>query len=223
MSPFSSKTPPNIWTGQSLHFGGLVTLSILVVYLWISIGRPQTIAFWIAFLVPVLHQIFVWITWRLELRTHAISNIMGLNGFVFIFFILFGSRFISIGFLAWLDQGSLEMPLTPRVFSTFVLLAISLYAIFSVHKYFGLARAAGADHFEERYRDMPLVKKGIFQFTSNGMYVYAFLFFWAISFGFNSRAALIIAGFSHLYIWIHYFSTEKPDMDYLYNYGTQNQ
>ena len=63
---------------------------------------------------------------------------------------------------------------------------------------------------------MPLVKEGIFQFTNNGMYVYAFMLFWAIAIGANSVAALVVAAFSHVYIWVHFFATEKPDMDFLY-------
>ena len=31
-----------------------------------------------------------------------------------------------------------------------------------------------------------------------------------------SSSALLVAAFSHVYIWIHYFATEKPDMQYLY-------
>ena len=63
---------------------------------------------------------------------------------------------------------------------------------------------------------MPLVKEGIFKYTGNGMYVYGFFMLWAIAIGFDSRAALIVAGFSHVSIWIHYHATEKPDMAYLY-------
>ena len=83
-------------------------------------------------------------------------------------------------------------------------------------RYFGMARAAGADHFDARYRDMPLVDKGIFRFTNNGMYAFAFLVFWAIAIGFGSLAALAIAAFSHAYIWVHFYATETPDMDFLY-------
>ena len=88
--------------------------------------------------------------------------------------------------------------------------------MYSVQRYFGMVRASGADHFDARYRKMPFVKAGIFRFTNNGMYVYAFLLFWALAVGFNSAAALIVAAFSHAYIWVHFFATEKPDMDYLY-------
>jgi len=79
-----------------------------------------------------------------------------------------------------------------------------------------MVRAAGADHFDERYRSMPFVKQGIFRFTDNAMYLYAFLLFWAIAVGFNSAAALVVAAFSHLYIWVLFYSTEKPDIDFIY-------
>lgn len=79
-----------------------------------------------------------------------------------------------------------------------------------------MVRAAGADHFDSGYRNMPLVKKGIFQFTNNGMYLYAFFLFWAIAIGFNSITAVTVAAFSHAYIWVHFYATERPDLDFLY-------
>ena len=94
---------------------------------------------------------------------------------------------------------------------------IGVYAMYSVMRFFGMARAAGADHFDPRYRSTPFVREGIFRFTSNGMYLYAFLLFWAIAVGFNSTVALTVAAFSHAYIWVHFYATEKPDMDFLYS------
>ena len=32
-----------------------------------------------------------------------------------------------------------------------------------------------------------------------------------------SAAALCLALFNHLYIWIHYFATERPDMQRIYS------
>jgi hypothetical protein len=61
------------------------------------------------------------------------------------------------------------------------------------------------------------VKAGIFRFTNNGIYALAFLLFWAIAIGFDSPATLTVAAFSHLYIWVDFFSVEKPDMDFLYS------
>ena len=106
---------------------------------------------------------------------------------------------------------------------TLLLTLPGIYAMYSVKRYFGMIRAAGADHFEPQFRDMPLVRGGIFRFTSNGMYGYAFLLFWATAVGFNSAAALAVAAFSHLYIWVHFHATEKPDMIFLYHGSQQDK
>lgn len=79
-----------------------------------------------------------------------------------------------------------------------------------------MSRAAGADHFDAKYRDIPTVNNGIFRFTKNGVYAYAFLLVWPIPFFFDSATATLVAAFSHICIWVHFFATEKPDMDYLY-------
>ena len=65
-------------------------------------------------------------------------------------------------------------------------------------------------------REMPLVNQGVFRFTGNAMYLFGFFLFWAIAVAFDSSAALVVAGFSHLYIWVHYYATEEPDLDYLH-------
>ncbi len=134
-----------------------------------------------------------------------------------LFFLLFGGRFVSLFSLAWVDRGSLHLSMLPRTLITGTLAALGIYAMYSVSRYFGMARAAGADHFSARYRDMPLVRQGIFRFTDNGMYLYAFLLFWAVAIGLNSLAALVVAAYSHAYIWIHFYATEKPDMLYIYS------
>ena len=208
--------PPTILTGQLLHLVSVAMLLFLVWLAWVFMGHPPTTVFWIAVAIPVIHQVFVWLAWRLEFRSEATSKTIGFQGYVLAFFLLFGSRFVSLFVLAWMDRGSLGLPLLLQAILTVAFTLPGLYAMYSVSRYFGLIRAAGADHFDPAYRDMPLVNKGIFQYTSNGMYVYAFLLFWAIAIGFNSLAALTIAAFSHAYIWVHYYATEKPDMDYLY-------
>lgn len=214
-----TKASPGIWVGQALHVAGLAILLTLVGVAWHADGRPFPAVFWVAVAIPVVHQLFVWLAWRLELRSSATSKAIGFRGYVAGFFLLFGGRFVSLFALAWMDHGSLGLHVLPRAVVTALLVLLGGYAMYSVLTYFGLARAAGADHFDPRYRDMPLVKEGIFRFTENGMYVYAFLLFWAIAVGFGSTAALIVAAFSHVYIWVHYFATEKPDMDYLYANG----
>lgn len=209
-------TPPGIWKGQWLHFSSGALLLALVWITWTFLGKPFPATFWSAVAFPIAHQIYVWLAWRLELRSSAISKTIGFHGYLAIFFLLFGGRFITLAALGWLDRGSLRLPLIPQLILSAILILIGLYAMYSVQRYFGIARAAGADHFDPRYRDMPLVNKGIFRFTSNGMYVYAFSLFWAFAIVFNSAAALLVAAFSHTHIWLHFYCTEKPDMDFLY-------
>ena len=208
--------PPKLWTGQLLHFSWLLVLLIAVGLVWKSMGRPHPWAFWIAVGIPVLHQIWVWVAWRLELKSASISKSINFRGYLIIFFFLFAARFVSLAWLGFRDSGSLGLAQEQVVLLTLILLLPGLYAMYSVLRYFGLSRAAGGDHFEIRFREMPLVNEGIFRYTANGMYVFAFLIFWAIAIGFNSSAALAVAAFSHAYIWVHFFATEKPDMIYLY-------
>lgn len=212
-----TNTTTGIWTGQPFHFTSIALLLILVYLVWKILNEPFPLAFWSAVAFPVAHQIYVWLAWRLELQCAATSKTIGFHGYVIIFFILFFGRFVSLFTLAWLDRGSLNLNTIPLSIITMLLALPGFYAMYSVKRYFGMARAAGADHFDSRYRNMPLVKKGIFRFTNNGMYVYAFLLFWAIAVGLNSNAALTVAAFSHVYIWVHYYATEKPDMDFLYS------
>lgn len=190
---------------------------VLVGLVWYGIGQPWPLLFWSAIALPIAHQIFVWLSWRLELKHQRISQTIGFTAYLVIFFSLFAGRFVTVVLLGSTDQGSLGLPVNMATAGAITLSLPALYTLYSVRRYFGIVRAAGADHFDEKYRHMPLVREGIFRFTSNAMYVYAFFFFWAIAIGYNSLSALVVTAFSHAYIWVHYFATEKPDMDYLYS------
>lgn len=208
---------PGLWLGQPLHFGALAALLVLTWSAWSRLGEPVPVTFWVAVAFPVAHQVFVWLAWRLELRSGATSKALGFPAYLVAFFALFGGRFVSLAAVAWLDRGSLGLPSLPHALLTVALLLPGLFAMYSVMRYFGLARASGADHLDARYRDLPLVKQGIFRFTNNGMYLYAFLLFWALAIGASSSAALVVAAFSHAYIWVHYWATERPDMRFIYD------
>jgi len=212
-----AKSAVGLWVGQSLHFACIAVLLMLVYLLWRNLGAPLSVLFWSAVAIPVVHQIYVWLAWRLELRHAAVSKTIGLNAYVALFFVLFAARFLSLITLGWADRGSLGLSNELIVVLSLLLTLPGIYAMYSVTRYFGMIRAAGADHFDEKYRNMPLVKDGIFRFTNNGMYLYAFLLFWAMAIGFNSSAALLVAAYSHAYIWVHFYATEKPDMEFLYD------
>ncbi|TWT87427.1 hypothetical protein Mal64_29660 [Pseudobythopirellula maris] len=215
MAP-ENEPPPGLMAGQALHFAALAALLALTAAGWGWLGRPAPVAFGTAVAMPIAHQLFVWLAWRTELGSKAVSRTIGFGGYMALFFLLFGGRFVTLLWLAWIDRGSLGLPSALAATAGVLLAMPGVYTMHSVARYFGFARAAGADHFDERYRTMPLVRRGVFRYTSNGMYAVAFLLFWAIALGFNSSAALVVAAFSHAYIWVHYYATERPDMAWLY-------
>lgn len=220
-NPANAKAP-GLWVGQPLHYACLAPLLALVWAAWRFLGEPFPAAFWTAIAIPYMHHTYVWLAWRLELRSSATSGTIGFRAYRAFFFVLFGGRFISLLLLGWLDRGSLGLQPVPWAVLTTLLVLIGIYATYSVLRYFGLTRAVGADHFDPRYRTMSFVKEGIFKFTSNAMYVFGFLSFWAVAVALNSAAALVVAVFSHAYIWVHYHATEKPDMRFIYSQASDS-
>jgi len=209
-------TVPHLLSGQAIHFLALLLLLPTTWKFWVILERPFPVIFWTCILIPTFHQIFVWLSWRLELQNRAVSKSIGFKSYLIVFFIFLWARPLSLLYFAYLDKNTLGLSLAMQILLTMFFFIPAVYTAISIKRYFGFQRAAGADHFKPEYRNMPLVKKGIFKYTKNGMYLFGFFALWAIAFGFNSKASLIVAGYSHVSIWIHYYATEKPDMLYLY-------
>tara|TARA_B100001123_G_scaffold59978_1_gene64798 strand:- start:89 stop:760 length:672 start_codon:yes stop_codon:yes gene_type:complete len=171
--------------------------------------------FSIAMSIPLIHQAYVWISWRSELCWKSISKTIGFKGYVIIFFILIISRLSAI-VLCFLDYGSLY---TPGLFAWSLAVIIFIpgaYTMYSVKKYFGFLRAAGADHFDPKYRDMPFERRGIFKWTPNAMYVFAIGIPFSFAVATGSQSMFIIAIYTYISIWLHYFCTEKEDFKVIY-------
>lgn len=173
----------------------------------------------LAIAIPILHQIYVWFVWRVELHYSLISRWFGKNGFTYYalgFGFLLISRLISIILLAISNRNTLGLPPTMSIIFTIILLFPALYTSYSVYKYFGIKRALGIDHFEKPYRNVPFVKEGIFKFTDKAMYTYGLFILWIPGLLLFSKAALMVAMFNHIYVWVHYYCTELPDIHYIY-------
>ncbi len=182
-------------------------------------GLDTVFWFWLAITIPIAHQVFVWITWRAELHYSTITRTFGDRGFIYysvVFMFLLIARPISIAFLAISNQGSLHTDTRVLNLIALVLLVPILYLFYSLVKYFGLKRALGIDHFDAGYREKPLVRKGIFKYANNSMYIFGLLILWLPGLLLASKAALLAALFGHVYIWGHYFTVELPDMRYIY-------
>ena len=218
-----------LFKGQALHLVALAVLLAIVVAV-AQAGSDVLAGHWwgmstsawlvIAVATPIVHQVYVWLVWRLELTRGAVSGALGRErGFRLYqagFSIFFVGRLLTIIGLGLANQGTL--PLSPPLAYGLaaVLLLPALYLFYSVARYFGVERAYGIDHFDSAYRSKPFVKQGIFRFTSNGMYTYGFLALWVPGLLLLSQAALLAAAFNHAYIWVHYYATELLDIRYLY-------
>lgn len=175
--------------------------------------------FWIAILTPIVHQIYVWFVWRFELYTNVFTNRLGLKKafeiYAIGFSILFAFRLISIIFLALSNKDTVHInPIFTYIIAALITPFV-IYLFYSVKKYFTIERAYGIDHFDKEY-NVPYVKKGIFKYSDNGMYVFGLMILYIPGLLLLSKAALLAALFNHLYIWIHYYTTERPDMEQIY-------
>ncbi len=191
---------------ESLLDGSLFELST---YAWL----------WIAVLTPIVHQIYVFLAWRFELYTNVFTKKCGLEkafkSYSIGFAILFVFRLISIIFLAYSNENSLKVDPMYTYAIAAIITPFVIYLFYSVKKYFTIQRAYGIDHFDKEY-NVPYVKKGIFKYTNNGMYVFGLAILYLPGLLLLSKAAILVALFNHAYIWVHYYTTEQPDMKFIY-------
>ena len=213
--------------GQLLH---IVALVVLLFFVRSSFDIPGfekghflgvSTSIWVVISISdaVIHQVYVWFCWRAELHGQLLSKWFGSNSFrkySLLFAILIILRPISIFVLGWANRGTLAINYWAGFLVSLILLFRAVYCMYSVAHYFSFKRAVGIDHFEKKFQSEPLVRQGIFRWTPNAMYVFGFFTLWIPAFLFQSIAALVVAGFSHIYIWVHFFATEKPDMLRIY-------
>lgn len=183
------------------------------------LGAGTNTWFYIGIAVPVLHQCYVWLCWRTQLHFSLITTLFGRSGFTYysiVFLILMISRFVLILFLAISNKNSLDVNPTILYGLSLVCGLLALYVLYSIARYFTFRRALGIDHFDISYRSAGLVREGIFRFTDNAMYTFGLLILWIPGLLLSSGAALVVALFSHIYVWVHYYCTERPDMKRIY-------
>jgi hypothetical protein len=182
-------------------------------------GIATPLWLWLAVALAVSHQVFVWLCWRTELHGRLLTRLLGKHAFniyAVLFSVLGIARVLAVFALAIANRDTLPGDRTVLAIGAGFALLPALYLFYSVRRYFSFRRAFGIDHFETRYRALPFVRKGIFRLTPNGMYVFGFLLLWVPALWWASTAALGAALFNHLYIWVHYYATERPDIARIY-------
>ena len=183
------------------------------------LGVSTTTWFWWSIAFPIIHQVWVVICWRLELHSQILSCSLGPWGFRLYaagFALLSAGRIYTVIAVSIANQGTVHLNQGLLNFLALLIAVPTIYLFYSVARYFGFQRALGADHFDASFREKPFVRKGIFRFTRNGMYTFGFGVIWLPGLVWASQAGLLSAAFSHLYIWVHYFCTEQPDMRRIY-------
>lgn len=195
----------------------LATGDVLSGQLW---GISTQTWLWIAVATPVFHQIVVALLWRAELYHHKMTDWFGDSAFPIykvIFTILIIARPITLVLLGISNANTLDINPILAYMMALILFIPAAYTMYSIIHYFGFDRAYGEDHFKpDEYRNKAFVKQGMFKYTDNAMYKFAFLVVWAIALVFFSKAALLAAAFNHIYIWVHFYFTELPDIKYIY-------
>ena len=207
---------------QIWHIGGIIILFYIGLQFVDLKSNTNTFLgisalswFMIAMSIPIIHQAYVWICWRSELCWQSISNTIGFKGYVIIFFILIILRLTAI-VLCFVDYGSLYKPGLLTWILSIILFIPGVYTMYSVRKYFGFLRAAGADHFDPKYRDMHFEKRGIFKWCANAMYVFGIGIPFAFAIATGSQSMFIVAIYTYISIWLHYYCTEREDFKIIY-------
>jgi len=207
---------------QIWHIGGLIILFYLGCQLvdfenhsntFIGISAKSWFLF--SMMTPLFHQGYVWLCWRSELCWNTISRTIGFKAYAIIFIIIMILRLSSIG-LCFADYGTWFVP-GWIAWSVSVLIFIPfIYTIYCVKKYFGFMRAAGIDHFDPSYKDIPFERRGIFKWNSNAMYTFAIAVFFGFAISAGSKAMLVFATYTYIGGWLHYFCTEREDLKVIY-------
>jgi len=178
---------------------------------------PQMILLsWIA---AGLHQGWIVFFWRMEYFLGKIGAWFGEAGFTIYRggFVTFAS--VRLLLLIPIAMATARTASIPSALS-FALVVVStpfiLWGLYSVHAYFGVNRAFGADHFDPAYVGGTLEMRGIFKYIPNSMYTVVLLLVYHPGLYWDSWPALLTAAAHHALVWTHYFCTEKPDMKEIY-------
>ncbi len=215
---------------QSYHLLGYAVLGAFLLFVArrMAPGEEEILGLtarnWILFswIFAGLFHAWILLFWRLELYYGVVSGAMGSFGFLLFrggFIILGGSALLPLLPISRLTAGSSGLDPFLSLLLILITTPLILWGLYSVVFYFGLTRAFGADHFDPSYRSGTLEKRGIFRYIPNSMYTVVLLLLYHPALFFHSEAGLWTALAHHLFVWIHYFCTEKPDMRVIYGSG----
>lgn len=212
---------------QGYHLLAFVFLGALqyVAILNIQLGSGRiwghTTGEWVAlsWIFAGIFQAWIAFFWRMELYGRWVTNKMGKTGFILHqagYAVLGLIRFVLLIPICISTKNTL--PITPLVSIAIIVLTTPpiLWGLYSAAVHFGFTRAAGADHFIRRYREGGFEKKGLYKYVPNVMYTVVLFGLYHAGLFWFSTLGLIVAAAHHVFVWVHYFCTERPDIREIY-------
>ncbi len=212
---------------QQYHGISLVLLLLLMGgILWVpglTVGRVlgvDTVTWYsITVVLVVMHHVYVWFCWRSELHYQTLTELFGSNGFTVyavgaLFFLM--ARPILVIVVGVANRNTLWLPDLICWILTAVLALLSTGGICTTLKNMTFQQVLGVDHFYENITKRGLTEEGIFRYVSNPLFTLGMLGMWIPGVIFRSKAALVLGLFQHLYVWVHYLTIERPDIQMLY-------
>ena len=189
------------------HHWGLTSIE-WVMLSWLFAGLFQA---WVAFF------------WRMELYGDWVSETLGKRGFLIhqIGYGILGIIRFALLIPICLSTAKTLM-LSPLLSASIIIITtpLILWALYSATVYFGYRRASGADHFDHAYRERAFEKKGLYRYAPNVMYSVVLLGLYHAGLFWLSTLGLVVAAAHHAFVWVHYYCTEKPDMQAIYGSST---
>ena len=224
---FKDSKIKKIFKYQIYHLISFIILGLIIFFVFQNFKNQKAQLFifslnqiiFISWISAGIFHAWILFFWRLEFYRGKIKKWFGKRRFLIfkIGFIIFGlTALLTIIPVSYLSKNTLQISLFLKI----ILLSLStpfiLWALYSVIFYFGINRAFGADHFFAEYRKGVFVKKGTFKYFPNSMYTLVLLILYHPGILFESFFGLIFAFCHHLFIWTHYYCTEKPDLKEIY-------
>ncbi len=204
-------------TRQGFHLLGLLVLFLPIFIIGRRLSGTDG---WLllAPLTALLHQGLVAVAWRGEIFGRHVSRRLGSRWFVVfgaLFFLLISARIGATVTVSLASPGDFAASPLLLVATGAIILAATWTGI-DVLRYFSLRRALGADHFSPEVREMGLVRRGVFRHVPNPMYTLSNLVFLLPGLLLRSYPGIAVGCYHYAAVWLHYWATEKPDMEFLY-------
>lgn len=189
----------------------------------ILVGKLSTSRWiWFSWIFAGIFQFWIALFWRLELYGGRISARLGRVGFPlyragYVLFALL--RLLPIIPIALSSRDTASVPAWVSLTFLTITIPLSLWGLYYATVYFGITRASGVDHFDAAYRGANLEKRGIYKYIPNVMYTVVLLALYHPGLVWQSAPGLVAAAAHHSFVWVHYFCTEKPDVQEIYGHG----